>query len=129
MTPWIDKPITYLSDPMDCEDPEAYSKRYRAGGTKQEFHNLEQNHTKRQKTQHNQHIAHTMNPPTPTTPTTATPTRHTTNTVKIDSGKNRIDQQTSSTNINKSNLRSRKTHPHANGNELHKRTTKQAHKP
>ena len=30
--PWIDKLITYLSDPHDTEDPEPHSKTYSAGG-------------------------------------------------------------------------------------------------
>ena len=33
ITPWIDKLITYLSDPHNTEDPEPYSESYSAGGT------------------------------------------------------------------------------------------------
>jgi hypothetical protein len=32
--PWIDKLITYISDPLNNEDPEPYSKSYSTGGTK-----------------------------------------------------------------------------------------------
>jgi hypothetical protein len=31
--PWIDKLITYITDPQNNEDPEPYSKTYSAGGT------------------------------------------------------------------------------------------------
>jgi hypothetical protein len=34
VAPWIDKYITYLSDPHNAEDPEPHSKSYSAGGTK-----------------------------------------------------------------------------------------------
>jgi hypothetical protein len=128
MTPWIDKLTMYLSDPLNSEDPEPYSKRYSAGGTELEYHNLEQNHSKRKKTQHNQHTAHTINPPTPITPTTATPARHTTNTMKIDSGMNGTDQQTSSTNINKYNLRSKKTQHQNTSPRKRKQTTQKDYK-
>jgi hypothetical protein len=110
MTPWIDNLTTYLSDPLHSEDPEPYSKRYIAGGTELEYHNLEQNITKRKNTQHNQYIARNTYPPTPKTPTTSPPALHTTTNMKIDGGMNRIDHQTSSTNKNKYNLRPRKTH-------------------
>jgi hypothetical protein len=49
MTPWIDKLITYLSDPLQNEDPEPYSKNCSAGGTELVEHNLAQKITKRQK--------------------------------------------------------------------------------
>jgi len=41
MTPWIEKLITYLSDPMHSEDPKPYSKRYSAGGIELTHQNLE----------------------------------------------------------------------------------------
>ena len=43
MIPWIGKLITYLSDPLQNEDPESYSKHYSAGGTELVGHNLAQN--------------------------------------------------------------------------------------
>jgi hypothetical protein len=33
LTPWIDKIITYLSDPLNKADPKPHSKHYGAGGT------------------------------------------------------------------------------------------------
>ena len=33
IAPWIDKYITYISDPYNTEDPEPYIKLYSAGGT------------------------------------------------------------------------------------------------
>ena len=52
--PWIDKLITYITDPEKNEDPEPYSedcesrsKRYIAGGTELKYNKLVQNHTKR----------------------------------------------------------------------------------
>ena len=50
MTPWIDRLITYISNPLQNEDPEPYSKHYIAGGKELADHNLEQNITKRVKT-------------------------------------------------------------------------------
>ena len=43
MTPWIDRLITYISNPLQNEDPEPYSKHYSAGGKELADHNLEQN--------------------------------------------------------------------------------------
>jgi hypothetical protein len=82
MTPWIDKLITYLSDPLHSEDPEPYSKQYSAGGTEITHHNLEQNLTNGKIAKNNQHVAHTMNPPTLTTPTSTTLAKHTINKMK-----------------------------------------------
>ena len=50
MTPWIDRLITYISNPLQNEDPKPYSKHYSAGGKELVDHNLEQNITKRAKT-------------------------------------------------------------------------------
>jgi len=33
IAPWIDKLITYITDPHNNEDPEPHSKTYNAGGT------------------------------------------------------------------------------------------------
>jgi hypothetical protein len=33
ITPWIDNLTTYITDPLNNEDPETYSKSYNAGGT------------------------------------------------------------------------------------------------
>jgi hypothetical protein len=45
MAPWIDRLITYLSDPLQNEDPKPYSKHYNTGGTELVEHNLAQNLT------------------------------------------------------------------------------------
>ena len=46
--PWIDKLITYISEPQNNEDPESYSKSYSAGGTEQAEQELVRKTTKRQ---------------------------------------------------------------------------------
>ena len=77
MTPWIDKLITYLSDPLQYDDPEPDSKHYNAGGTELVGHNLVQNLTKRPKTQHDRPGAPTVSPPPPTTHKSTAPAEHT----------------------------------------------------
>ena len=49
---WIDKLITYISDPQNNEDPEPYSKSFSSGGTELAEQELVRKTTKRQKTHH-----------------------------------------------------------------------------
>ncbi len=53
IAPWIDKLITYISDPLNTEDPEPYSKSYRAGGTELPEQEIVRKTSKRKKTQQN----------------------------------------------------------------------------
>jgi hypothetical protein len=41
ITPWIDRILTYISDPLHNEDPEPYSKHYSVGGLELTLSNLE----------------------------------------------------------------------------------------
>jgi hypothetical protein len=64
IAPWIDKLITYLSDPHSTEDPEPHSRSYSAGGTEMPDKELVQKTTKRGKhnkprKKHRQHTTHT----------------------------------------------------------------------
>ena len=43
IAPWVDKLITYLSEPHNTEDPEPYSKTYIAEGTEIPEQELVQN--------------------------------------------------------------------------------------
>ena len=110
MIPWIDKLITYLSNPLHNEDPEPYSKRYSAGGTELVHHNLEQNLTTRKKTQHNRHKAHTMNPPPSTTHNSASLADQTSITLKTNNDTPKINMQTA-------------LHAHTNNEDTTKYTT------
>jgi hypothetical protein len=51
LAPWVDKYITYLSDPHNTEDPEPHSKSYIAGGTEMHEQQLANKITKKLKTQ------------------------------------------------------------------------------
>jgi hypothetical protein len=50
ISPWIDKLITYLSDPHNNEDPELHRKSYGAGGTEMAEQELVQKTTKKEDT-------------------------------------------------------------------------------
>ena len=52
ITPWIDNRITYISDPLNNEDPELHIKTYNAGGTYLPEQDLARKTSKRRKTQH-----------------------------------------------------------------------------
>ncbi len=52
IVPWLDKLITYITDPLNNEDPEPYSKSYNEGGTELPEQELARKATKRQKTIH-----------------------------------------------------------------------------
>jgi hypothetical protein len=52
IAPWIDKLITYITDPLNNEEPEPHSKTYSAGGTELPEHKLARNTSKRRKTQY-----------------------------------------------------------------------------
>ena len=49
MTPWMDRLITYIANPLQNEDLEPYSKHYSAGVKELADHNLEENITNEQK--------------------------------------------------------------------------------
>ena len=49
---WVDKLITYISDPLNNEDPEPHSKSYIAGGIEMPEQELVQRTTKKRKTKH-----------------------------------------------------------------------------
>ena len=59
----IDKLITYISDPLDNEDPEPHNKSYSAGETEMLEQELVRKNKKgkhnTQKTKHHQHTKHT----------------------------------------------------------------------
>jgi hypothetical protein len=42
MTPWIERLIPYISNPLPNEDPKSYSNHYSAGGKELVDHNIEQ---------------------------------------------------------------------------------------
>ena len=72
VTPWIDNLITYITDPLNNEDPEPHSKSYNAGGTELPEQEQVRKTSKRRKTQH---IVQKTSPPTiPTITTTRTHT-------------------------------------------------------
>ena len=57
LTPWIDKLLTYILDPLYNDESEPYSKSYIARGTELPSGQLAQNKTKRRKciTTHKRH--------------------------------------------------------------------------
>ena len=62
IAPWIDKLITYISDPLNNEDPEPHSKSYSAGGTEMPEQELVKKTSKKENThkkKHHQHTKHT----------------------------------------------------------------------
>jgi hypothetical protein len=126
--PWIDKLLTYITDPVNNEDPEPYSegrepysKRHSAGGIEMTEHKLVNKNTKRQKTHHNQNFAHNM-PTTHATPTTATLPSHTTNTRITKTQNPQIAQHTPNTK-HTYHLRSKLTHKHNSPLRKRKQTT------
>jgi hypothetical protein len=46
MTPWIDRLITYITNPLRYEDTESYRKHSGVGGLELSGRNLDQNNTK-----------------------------------------------------------------------------------
>ena len=48
ISPWIDKVITYISDPLNNKDPEPHSKSYSAEGTEMPEQELVQKHQKKE---------------------------------------------------------------------------------
>ncbi len=64
ISPWINKLVTYLSDPHNTEDPEPHNKTHIAGGTEIPEQLLAQKSTKKgkhnkQQTSHHQHTTST----------------------------------------------------------------------
>ncbi len=84
IAPWIDKLITYLSDPHNNEDPEPHSKSYSAGGTEMPEQELVKKQQKRktrqtkQKTPPTQHTHQNNDPNThkPSNPMLELPHAH-----------------------------------------------------
>ena len=58
--PWIDRLITYITDPQNNEDPEPYSKSYSTGGTELPAPELVTKPTKKRKynSLHKKHHQH-----------------------------------------------------------------------
>ena len=52
IVPWLDKLITYISDPQNNEDPEPYIKSYNAGCTELSEQEIVRKNSKRRKTRH-----------------------------------------------------------------------------
>jgi hypothetical protein len=127
----MDRPITYISDPIQNEHSELYSKHYSPGGTESVDHNLIKNITKQTKIHNTRPGAQTVNPNPPSSHTTIPPAAHTMDTTTATNNLPKADMQpypishtSTKTTAKAYNLRPRKTHHQTTTTHKKKKETK-----